>query len=196
MKFLNLKQAIADNLFTLADVYKYFPEEKEESLRIQLSRFVKRGLIHRIKRGLYCFDLKKVNELQLANLLYTPSYVSAQSALHYYGIIPDIPQSITSVTTVTTKKILTKLGTYHYFKVATPLYFGFDRIKLHNSRYLKIARPEKALLDFIYLNKIKQLADLRVDLSKVNHDIYYQYSQHYPNWIQLIKLRSNSESIS
>src|SRR3989338_1885568 len=109
MTFLDLQRKIKSNLFTILDVQKIFPLEIEETIRIQLSRFAKRGLLAKLKKGLYVFDLSKVDEFIVANQLYYPSYISMETALNYYGIIPDVPQTITSVTSITTKKFISSL---------------------------------------------------------------------------------------
>ncbi len=187
MKFINLQQTIKTNLFSIADIIKYFPKTKINSLKIQLARFVKKNLIYRVKRGLYCFDLKKLDELELANILYQPSYISCETALNYYGLIPDYPQGITSVTTTTSKKISTFLGNYHYFKIKPNLFFGFETIKTDNG-YLKIAKKEKALLDFFYLRKITNIQDLRLNLKNINMNLYQKYLKSYPRWLKKIKI--------
>lgn len=187
MRFLKLQKSIKSNLFTIEDVVKYFPKDNPITLRTQLFRLTKKKLIYRIKRGLYCFDLQKIDELELANVLYLPSYISAETALNYYGLIPDIPQGITSVTTITSKKIHTTFGVYYYLKIAPSLFFGFNIIK-SQERYLKIAKKEKALLDFFYLRKIKNTADLRLNLKNFDFSLYKKYIKNFPEWVKKIKL--------
>ncbi len=187
MKFFELQQKIKTNLFTIADATKYFPNEKLITLRTQLSRFVKKRLIYRVKRELYCFNLKEVDELELANFLYSPSYISCESALNYYGIIPDVPQAVTSVTTITSKKIKTIFGIYHYFKINPKFFFGFDIVKTKNG-YLKIAKKEKALLDFFYLRKINKIDDLRLDLKAIDFSLLKKYLKSYPRWLKKIRI--------
>jgi predicted transcriptional regulator of viral defense system len=115
-KYIDLQKTIKTNLFTLADVKKHFPKEKFKDINIQLSRFKKRKLINVFKRGIYCFNLNKVNELELANKLYQPSYISLETALNYYGIMPDITQSITSINPIASKEFKTKYGFFTYHK--------------------------------------------------------------------------------
>jgi len=185
MKFLELRNKIKDNLFTFEDVVKYFALEKEATIRQQLSRFVGSKLIFSIKKGLYCFDPKKVNPLFLANLLYQPSYVSGLTALFFYGMVPDIPQIIVSVTTITKKTFHLLLGDFVYFKIKPELYFGFEVIKIKEN-YVRIATKEKALLDFVYLNKIKEMKDLRIDWKKINLNLFKKYLKSYPVWVRKI----------
>ncbi len=93
MKYLELQKEIDQNLFTILDVEKKFCSEKKNSLRVQLSRFIQRGWLIQLKRGLYCFSPDKLEEFVLANQLYRPSYISLETALNYYGIIPDVSQA-------------------------------------------------------------------------------------------------------
>lgn len=187
MKYLELRCRITTNIFTIADAAKYFFEEKPENLKVQLIRFVQKGYLKKIKRGIYCFDSRLIDELDLVDILYHPSYISLESALHYYDIIPDVPQAVTAVTPTTTKKIKTPWGIYYYKKIKPELFFGYKIIKSRSS-YLKIASKEKALLDYFYIRKIKKTDSLRLDFDKINKNQYQKYLKNYPNWIKRIKL--------
>lgn len=187
MNYLDFKSALKQNLFTVHDVKKYFPNETDPSIRIQIFRFAQRGLIFPIKRGLYCFDPSLIEEFELANKLYQPSYVSLESALNYYGMIPDIPQAVTSVGTTTTKKIENQFGAFLFVKIKRELFWGYKSVKTaHQSSFL-IADRQKSLLDFFYIRKVKQLEDLRLDLSKLEFTVYKNYASFFPKWVQQIK---------
>jgi predicted transcriptional regulator of viral defense system len=62
-------------------------------LRVQLSNWEKKGLITRLKQGLYVLNEnnRKIepSRIFLANSLYSPSYVSTAYALGYYDLIPE-----------------------------------------------------------------------------------------------------------
>ena len=182
MKYLELRRKISDNIFSIADVGKYFSDESESLLRLQLSRFVKKGLIFRIKKGLYCFNKEDIDELVLAFYLYQPSYISLQTALFYYGVIIDIPQTVTSITTIRPKFFKTPFGNYQYYKVKTDLFFGYQQIKIKES-YINMATLEKALLDYFYIYKIKSVKDLRLNLEKVDKRRYQRYLKSYPDYL-------------
>lgn len=173
MKYLALLAAVRTDLFTILDVEKYFPDEKPESIRTQLSRFVRRELVRPVKRGLYAFPHATIDELTMAGYLYQPSYISLETALHYHGVIPDIPLSVTSVTTVTTKKITTDAGVYYYHKIPPKLFWGYSR------EPYAMAFPEKALLDFTYLRGKHAALGLRVDWSTINKKLLHKYDQYY-----------------
>ncbi|EKE14158.1 MAG: hypothetical protein ACD_12C00654G0005 [uncultured bacterium] len=181
MKYLELLDTIKTNVFTFADLVKYFNGEDDGFLKTQLHRFIKKRLVFQIKRGIYCFDPKKIDQFELASYLYQPSYISLESALHYYGMIPDIPQTVTSISPVTTKKIRTQFGNYFYTKIKQDLFYGYESVASSSfSKHYQIAKKEKALLDFIYIRKIKSLDDLRLDLDGIDKKTIGRYIKNYP----------------
>lgn len=189
MKFLELKEKIPKNIFNFLDVLKYFPGEKPQAVRVQLSRFAKKGLVFKIKKGIYCFEEKEIEEFALANYLYRPSYISLESALNFYGMAPDIPQTVTSVTPTTTKRITNQFGAFSYTKIKPLLFFGFMRVKIEREAgFFALAQKEKALLDYFYLRKIKETDDLRLNLKNLDKSLYQKYAQSYPLWVRKIRL--------
>lgn len=187
MKFLELKEKIKTNIFSFNDVVKHFHNEKSTTTKNQLLRFTKKKLIHRLKKGWYCFDIALIDEFYLANILYQPSYISLESALNYYGLIPDIPQSVTSITPIKTKKIHSNLGNFYYTKIKKELFFGFDIIP-QKEYFVKIAKKEKALLDYFYIRKIKKIDDLRLNLKTIDKKLYQRYLKIFPPWVKKIKI--------
>ena len=185
MKLQNLKTNIKMPVFSRTDVLKLFPEEPVNQINTQLYRMIKRGDLIGLKRGLYIFPNLNMDEFVIANKLYKPSYVSLESALNVFGVIPDISSVVTSVTTVTSKKINTSLGNFKYSKINENLFFGYKSILDERSGfYYSIANPEKALLDLIYIRKVKNLSEYRVDLNNINQTELLNYSQHFPKWVR------------
>lgn len=190
MKYLELRNKIKLNLFTLVDVLKLFPAESSQLIKFQLSRFAKRKLIFQIKRSLYCFNPGDLDEFELANKLYQPSYISLESALNYYGLIPDIPQTITLVTLTTTKRITNDFGNFSYTKIKPDLFFGFTKIKSSRSLgFFNLAMKEKALLDYFYSRKIKSILELRLTTGQLDYDTYQKFARGFPSWVRKIKLK-------
>ena len=81
-------------------------------------------------------------------------YVSFISALHLYGIIEQIPQVMTLASTMHTKIITTKIGTFSVHRIAPSFFDGFVWYK--NEGNFLIAEPEKALIDCLYLSAYKR----------------------------------------
>ena len=117
----------------------------------------KRGLVFRLYRGIW----GETSSEQLSPNMLIPylfprhlAYVSFVSALHLYGIIEQIPQVVTLASTVHTKIIRTKIGTFSAHKISPEFFDGFDWYK--GSGNFLIAEPEKALVDSIYLSACKK----------------------------------------
>jgi len=125
-------------------------------LKNHLVRWQKMGLVLKLKRGLYILNEEDreitPSRLFLANLLYSPSYVSLEYALGFYGLIPEKVEDLTSVTTKKTIIFKNAFGVFRYQHLKDGLFFGFKEIKDENNFPIIIAEPEKAVLDFIYLN--------------------------------------------
>lgn len=135
-----------------------------------LGRWVKQGLLIRLKPGLYCFPEYKSRsryELCIANKLYRPSYVSLHTALAFYGIIPEAVLQVTSVTTLKTAVFNNTFGHFSYQTVHTDFLFGYVPEPLTEGGNFLIAEPEKALADLLYLYPFyksqKDMEDLRLD---------------------------------
>lgn len=106
-----------------------------------------------LKRGVYFFVDRKemIVRERVASALYEPSYISLEFALSHYGLIPEAVFSMTSVTTRTTRKFTNEFGAFSYRRVHPRLFFGYNPIDVAGGKYL-MAEPEKALLDYLYLN--------------------------------------------
>ena len=152
---------------------KYFPDDSSH-LVTQLHRFIKRDLVVSLKRGLYCFADREVDTFTVANQLYSPSYISLETALNYHGVIPDVPLAgVSSVSPTTTRKFITPKGTYFYQKLAPKLFWGYSEAPF------KIAFPEKALLDYIYYYGLRTADSLRIDWRNINVNKYKEFDKQY-----------------
>lgn len=165
-----------------------WPVFTQNQAGIPLHRWVNDGKVIRLKRELYMFSDRTVDEYTIGCLAYQPSYVSLESALNTYGIIPDIPMSTTLVTLTTTRKYMIDGRLYMYAKIASPLYWGFSSIPdAHDKRlFYQIADAEKALLDWIYVRKIRSLEESRVDMSLLRKTFMTKYLVSYPNWVRKV----------
>jgi predicted transcriptional regulator of viral defense system len=124
-------------------------------VRLQISRWVRDGRLIRLRKGLYCLaePYRKINpeKFCIANVLKSPSYVSLQSALGFYGIIPEFVPQVTSVTTVRPQTIETPLGRFDFRHISKKMFWGYKKTELSEGQSAFVARPEKALLDLVYL---------------------------------------------
>jgi len=153
MTFLELRQkAKSYPIFRTVDVLKWFPDAKKESVLHQLSLWLKKGYLEHLRRDLYILgDSNLADSRVLSNLLYSPSYISMETALNSYGMIPDIPFETTAVTTQKTKTFhASHYGTFAYHHVKPELFFGFQTVDFKQGYGYSIALQEKALFDYFY----------------------------------------------
>ena len=140
-------------------------------IRRQLSRWKQAGKIYQLRRGLYCLapPFQKVNPhpFLVANRLLPASYVSLQSALAYYGLIPEHVPVTTSVTTARPTHRETPLGIFDYRRIQVDFFDGYRLADLGEKQRSFVATPEKALLDAVYLepggDSVDYLAELRLN---------------------------------
>ena len=143
-------------------------------IRIQLSRWVKGGKIIRLRRGLYTiappYQRRQPHPFLVANSLQKASYVSLQSALSYYGLIPEVVNITTCVSTGRPERLATPLGVYEFRHIKTELFFGYQLAVLGEQSAF-VATPEKALLDLIYLqpggDSMVYLKELRLQNTEI-----------------------------
>jgi len=144
----------------------------------------KKGYIKKIRNGWYCFADIPMNEYwryYAANKIYAPSYISLESALSYYGYIPERVFNITSFTTLKTNTFNTQSGAFIYKTIKPNAFFGYKLIQ-HQNLTLKMAEPEKALLDVLYLNKkLKSTDDF------LSFRLQRQTIQEQINWPTFVK---------
>lgn len=126
--------------------------------RMKISSMLAKGDIIRVKKGLYILgeSLRRrpfCREL-LANLIYGPSYVSLEYALHYHGLTPERAETLTSVTCGRSRAFESPVGTFSYRMIPLEAFrTGMDRIELDDGRSFLIAVPEKALADRIVADR-------------------------------------------
>ena len=140
-------------------------------IRNQLLRWQNKGLVIKLKRGVYTLndDFRRVgvDKNYIANILYEPSYLSLEYALNFYGLIPERVIDITSVTTRKTMTIKNPLGVFVYQHVKPQAFRGFRGMGKAKYRCL-MAEPEKAVIDFLYLN----LGRFGVNIKRILEESY------------------------
>lgn len=123
-------------------------------IRQQLTRWINSGRIYQLRRGLYAFappyQKVKPHPFVIANHLQRSSYVSTQSALTFYGLIPETIYTTTSVSTGRPERLETPIGVFEFRHIKPDLLWGYTMIDLDRQHAL-VAKPEKALIDLIYL---------------------------------------------
>ena len=144
--------------------------------RAKITQLLKKGIIVRIKKGLYIFGesfrRRPYSKELLANLIYGPSYISLEYALQYYGMIPEQVEAVTSVTSGRSRKFSTPSGMFTYRQI--PVYAlstGMDRVELDDSTAFLIAIPEKALADKIISDRGASVSSKKKLLDYLENDL-------------------------
>jgi predicted transcriptional regulator of viral defense system len=142
--------------------------ESLPALRLQLSRWVRAGKLIQLTKGLYMLagPYRKLtpHPFVLANAMKNASYVSLQSALAYFGMIPEHVPTVTSVTTQRPARVETPLGRFLFRHVKKDWFRGYTHMDLGFGQKAFIATPEKALLDLVYLTPGADNSEFLVEL--------------------------------
>ncbi len=154
------------------------------SARVSASRYVRQGLLVRVKRNMYVLRevwnaLGRAEKFLLVNMGQTPSYISLTTALDYYEITTQVQRDFfESVAVKRTKEIQIDGSVFRYSKIASNLYFGFKKEK-----GFFIATPEKALVDAFYLMSYGRYAlDISaLDSEKLDRDEIIRLSVEFPS---------------
>lgn len=170
MRYIELRKHLKDfTLFSLADIKKIDPGFH----RRRLSEWQDKNYIVKIINGHYLFSDTKVNEsvlFEIANRIYHPSYISFEMALSHYGLIPESVYGITSASTRRTYRFHTPVANFAYRTIKPALFFGYEIVKYDGKTY-KIASPEKAILDYFYLNPALTTAEDYASL-RINEEVF------------------------
>ena len=175
MNYLEFKNRMFNlGCFNIHQIYAWKPGFD----RNNFVRWTKKGLLIRLRQGYYTFPEYKDKAdfvLYFANRIYRPSYVSLHTAMAFYGMIPEAVTQVTSVTSLKTASFSNDLGEYVYKSIHQELMFGYDLKPIADGRTLQLARPEKALIDLLYLypfyNTGQSLEDLRLDEDFMQSDL-------------------------
>jgi hypothetical protein len=122
--------------------------------RDKITNLLRQKVIIRIKKGIYIFGERYARRLfsreVLANMIYGPSYISLDYALHFHGLIPERIETVTSVTLGRSRRFSTPVGLFTYRQIPMKAYqIGIDQVELDKDRHFLMAIPEKALADKI-----------------------------------------------
>ena len=150
--------------------------------RNKVSTLEKRGNIVRLKKGLHVISEKisrmPVSRELLANHLYGISYVSLETALSFYGIIPERVFAIRSMTTKRAKNFETPFGNFDYTTVSADYFnIGLRQEIIENQYAFLIATPTKAVCDMIVatpnlrLQSVKAMQNYLIEDLRIDFDV-------------------------
>jgi len=172
MKFIDLKTQLSKNdIIDIRNVINLF----DSIDRRRLYEWQKKGYIIKLTNNYYIFSDAEIDDSfvrMISNKIYSPSYISLESALSYYGLIPEAVFQITSMTSRKTYNIQTDIANFNYRSIHKSLFWGYN-LNTETSHDFFIADPEKTILDYLYINPhlddIRSLEELRFNQERFNN---------------------------
>jgi hypothetical protein len=161
-------------------------KRSEPVVRNSLRRYEQKGLVERVSSKLYINHLnQQFSPQDLVNNIRPKSYISLESALVEKGIINQSPSAFTCVSPVHSQSYHSKSANIIYRKISSDLYWGYEEKATRYNKYL-LAEPEKALLDWIYLNRQEGLPTPldEFQLSFLSIPKLRKYADRFPRTVQ------------
>ncbi|MBU0571476.1 MAG: hypothetical protein KJ995_02860 [Candidatus Omnitrophica bacterium] len=151
MKFIDFKNVLSQNeVIDIQNVKNLF----DTIDRRRLYEWQKKGYIKKLTNNFYIFSDTEINDSFLkmtGNKIYSPSYVGLESALSYYGLIPEAVFQVTGISSRKTRNINTVISNFSYRSIHKRHFWGYTLITDTSHNFL-ISDPEKTILDYLYLN--------------------------------------------
>ncbi|RIV27358.1 hypothetical protein DYU11_03330 [Fibrisoma montanum] len=195
MNYVLFQQNVGQQgLFSVQDVRKRFPRFDTR----RLVEWQQKGYIQRIVNQWYMFRTTTLAEETLwwtANRIYQPSYLSLETALSFYGLIPEGVYVFTSISSRKTQTFTTPVGTFLYRHVKPAFFFGYQVMRTAATaaagslpdRPVLMANVEKTILDYCYLNPhlrtVDDFAATRLNTSQLRHQLNRQRLQTYTDLV-------------
>jgi predicted transcriptional regulator of viral defense system len=170
-----------------------------------LAEWNRKGQVRMLARGWYVFADAQVDLPLLFDVgcqAYPPAYVSLESALSWYELVPDTVRAITLVGTRTTRTSVADAATFIWRTVKPLRWFGYRAVEYGRGRRFLIAEPEKAVLDYLYLHPTLRTADdmlsLRLDVAgfaTLDHARLEQWALRFEHALLLRQLHALEEAM-
>jgi len=200
MKYLKITEIINSlrkkrfKIFTTSDFAKLLGISKRKATLL-LTRNTRKQYFTRLIKGVYCLTGDLPSTFSIANAVLRPSYISLDTALSYYKMIPETIYSVTSITTRHSRSIIISNMEYKYHQLAKKLYFGIRPIK-ENDSYIFMAEKEKALLDYLYfVANGKRVYNDRLSVKTIDKKRFSVYQQEFKKNIKNKFLLKKLESL-
>lgn len=158
-----------------------YPELSKNSLYSNIKRWIKRGDLIQIKKGMYVTKEYVINVQDkssykefLANKIKYPSYLSMEYVLQKYSILSDAVYAYTCVTLKSKNTYSNEFGRYIYRSITRKLFTGYE-IRDRGEYSIYEATKAKALFDYLYLKlyRVKNITEemllsLRLNLEELD----------------------------
>lgn len=163
-------------IFTLREIVAY-SGESETSVGMTLVRARKTGIVDRVK-NLWFNKMDAPALADIALVLESPSYISFESALYHHGVLSQAPKDILTLATTERPCLLrTSLGEINFRHLSRKVFFGFDEKRM--------AYPEKAFLDLIYIRRKMGIQDFSevFYLDTLNKKRLKDFASKFPEYV-------------
>ena len=165
-------------IFTPREFYDIFSISPKTG-SVFISRNLKSGLFLKLRNNYYMLKDSHAPLYSMANKLYQPSYISLESALSHYGIIPEVVYAVTSVTTKPTREFTTPKSVFSYQRIKKSVFTGYSPVTIEGKVVL-LAEPEKALADYLYFADLKKISlNDRLNLRSVHKGKLLKFIQSF-----------------
>ena len=133
MKILSLKEKLKSfPVFSIHDIRKIDPDFDNKLLVYWQDK----GYVKKIINRWYCFSDLSIDEKLLyliANSIYSPSYISFETALSWHELIPEAVYTVTSATSLKTNGFNNETGNFSYRHLKPSLFFGYYLIETNEN---------------------------------------------------------------
>ena len=148
-----------------------------KTAEVFINRNLKSGLFVKLRNGFYMIKDVVTPHYFIANKLYQPSYISLETALSYYGIIPETVYGFTSITTKASREYETAVGNFTYQTIKKEAFTGYQLKEVNREKVL-IADAEKALADYLYFVDLKRVSlNDRLELRNIDKNKLIKYAE-------------------
>lgn len=176
--------------FTAKTLKDVLAVEKRTNFFNLVNKLVKSDILQKIEKNKYLLKGGRFSDFALANFLYSPSYISFESALNFHGLLAQFPLEKTSATTKKSVRKQFEGKDFSYVHLQKKLFWGYEK----KDDFL-IALPEKALLDQLYLTSrgLKKIDLEETDFSIIDKDRLKEYFLLFPKNKQFLKIWKSLE---
>lgn len=154
---LQIREQLPTDVFTDTEVATLVDGTPDRRYGL-VKRAIANGDLIQLRRGVYClgkiYQREPLDQFELAQKIYAPSYVSVESALSHHAWIPEAVYTITSVCLKRSTTFKTPVGNFSYVRVPKFNFIGVERVHVGRTVHL-MANPTKALADYIVTHKME-----------------------------------------
>ena len=148
-QFVDVILRSSKTVFSTKDIVLLWGEKGETNVRVRLNNYVKKGKLIRVYRGIYAKD-KNYNRFELANRIYTPSYISFETVLTRTGVNFQYYENI-FVASYVTREINADGQKISFIRMKN--YVLSNTTGIEHTNDVSIATKERAFLDRLYISK-------------------------------------------